>query len=95
MLTWQNRPNNKVEYNLETKKILHELDLTEAQLCKALLYFFPDLYKPGGKWEGEISLERDVYQIKYIHTSYGPNKLDFIAKDMEAIRKILMKKGII
>mgnify|MGYP003301674184 CR=1 FL=1 len=95
MLTWKNRPYNDVEYCLETMKILHEMALTDDQLRLALLFFFPDLYESDGKWAGEIDIDKDIHQIQHIHTSYGPNKPDFIAKDIEEIRKILKQKGII
>lgn len=76
-------------------KILHEMSLTDEQVRKALKLFFPDLYDSKGKWAKEISLDKDVENIQHKHTSYGPNKPDFIQKDIEIIRLILQKHKIL
>jgi len=95
MLTWKNRPFNKIEYNLETMKILHELNLTDEQLRKTLLFFFPDLYEPDSKWAGEIDLDKDVYNIRFVHTGYGSKLPDYINSDIDLIVNILKQQEII
>jgi hypothetical protein len=89
------RPNENIWLNVETMKILHEFNLEEKDLAKALKYLFPDEYA-----NDEEKCLRQAKNIKTKHmlesyTDSQKKSFDFIRKDTEIIKNELTKIGIV